>query len=77
MSPKSVFENEGMIEKHLSHVQISPKLLRPGFGSSSGKGNEPGLTKVQHTTRKLANLSIPSIPSRFLTPVLKFDMHEG
>ncbi len=22
------------------------------------------------------NLSIPSIPSRFLTPVLKFDLHE-
>ena len=24
----------------------------------------------------MANLSIPSIPSRFLTPVLKFDLHE-
>jgi hypothetical protein len=22
------------------------------------------------------NLSIPSIPSRFLTPILKFDLHE-
>lgn len=25
---------------------------------------------------KLNNLSIPSIPSRFLTPVLKFDLYE-
>ena len=26
--------------------------------------------------KKLANLSIPTIPSRFLTPILKFDLHE-
>lgn len=26
--------------------------------------------------RRLQNLSIPSIPSRFLTPVLKFDLQE-
>ena len=25
----------------------------------------------------MANLSIPTIPSRFLTPVLKFDQHES
>ena len=26
--------------------------------------------------RRLNNLSIPTIPSRFLTPILKFDLHE-
>ena len=26
--------------------------------------------------KRLNNLSIPTIPSRFLTPILKFDLHE-
>ena len=55
----------------------TPKLAKAGFGSSAGRGTEPGLAVAQHTKRRLAHLSIPSIPSRFLTPVLKFDMHEG
>ena len=55
----------------------TPKLAKAGFGSSAGRGTDPGLAVAENAKRRLAHLSIPSIPSRFLTPVLKFDMHEG
>jgi hypothetical protein len=46
-----------------------------GFGSSAGKCDAPG-PNVSNANIKMANLSIPSIPSRFLTPILKFDLNE-
>jgi hypothetical protein len=54
----------------------TPIIQSVGFGSSAGKGDAPSLSLAANQERRLANLSIPSIPSRFLTPVLKFDLHE-
>ena len=53
-------------------TQSTPGL---GFGSSAGKCDAPG-TNGSNANQKLANLSIPTIPSRFLTPILKFDLNE-
>ena len=46
-------------------------------GSPSG-GTNPTASTANDSLQKLKfnNLSIPSIPSRFLTPVLKFDLYE-
>ena len=57
-------------------MATTPQLGSVAFGSGAGKGNEPGLSMGIQAKKRLANLSIPSIPSRFLTPVLKFDLHE-
>jgi hypothetical protein len=46
-----------------------------GFGSSAGKGGYPGASVGQEISR-FAKGGIPTIPSRFLTPVLKFDAHD-
>lgn len=45
-----------------------------GFGSSAGKLNNPS-THQRHARAK--NYSIPSIPSRFLTPVLNLDINKN
>ena len=57
-------------------TSIANQINQIGFGSSSGKCGDPGL-QVSKEKKRLANLSIPAIPNRFLTPVLKFDVHEG
>lgn len=46
-----------------------------GFGSSAGKLANPGASVPTEVTR-YAKGGIPTIPSRYLTPVLKFDAHE-
>lgn len=46
-----------------------------GFGSSAGKLQNPGAS-VDKTDNRFVKGGIPVIPSRFLTPVLKFDAHE-
>lgn len=46
-----------------------------GFGSSAGKLHNPGASVDQSDNRYVKG-GIPAIPSRFLTPVLKFDAHE-
>ena len=51
-------------------------LAGVGFGSSAGKGDDQGTVFNDHTAKKTNKLSIPSIPSRFLTPILKFDFQE-
>lgn len=47
-------------------------------GSPSGSGSftnhNDSLNRMK--LKRLNNLSIPTIPSRFLTPILKFDLHE-
>lgn len=47
-------------------------------GSPSGAGSfttqAESLARIK--MKRLNNLSIPTIPSRFLTPILKFDLHE-
>jgi hypothetical protein len=47
-------------------------------GSPSGSGSftnhNDSVNRMK--LKRLNNLSIPTIPSRFLTPVLKFDLHE-
>ena len=58
--------------RQLLVAQSTPGL---GFGSSAGKCDAPGIN-MTNQGKKLANLSIPTIPSRFLTPILKFDLHE-
>lgn len=47
-------------------------------GSPSGAGSFTNHGESLHRIKlkRLNNLSIPTIPSRFLTPILKFDLHE-
>ena len=47
-------------------------------GSPSGAGSftTHGESFQKIKMKRLNNLSIPTIPSRFLTPILKFDLHE-
>jgi hypothetical protein len=47
-----------------------------GFGSSAGKVGNPGAS-VDLGISRFSKGGIPSIPSRFLTPVLKFDKHSN
>lgn len=46
-----------------------------GFGSSSGKCSNPGINHDNGSIRFAKN-GIPAIPSRYLTPILKFDLHD-
>jgi len=46
-----------------------------GFGSSAGKCNNPGAL-ADNSSIRFAKVGIPSIPSRFFTPILKFDFNE-
>jgi len=46
-----------------------------GFGSSAGKCSNPGAC-VDTEMKRFAKMGIPVIPSRYLTPILKFDLHE-
>lgn len=48
--------------------------LGVGFGSSAGKLDNP--SEIQKIVRA-KNYSIPSIPSRFLTPVLELDINKN
>lgn len=50
--------------------------LAIGFGSGANREGQKGSVYHNHSVKKLNNLAIPSIPSRFLTPILKFDFHE-
>lgn len=45
-----------------------------GQGSGSFTTHNDSLNRIK--LKRLNNLSIPTIPSRFLTPILKFDLHE-
>jgi hypothetical protein len=46
----------------------------PSGGSGSFTTQAESLQRIK--MKRLNNLSIPTIPSRFLTPILKFDLHE-
>ena len=61
-----------------SSVNQESSASLPGlaFGSSAARGQASGTQVQQSAARRLAHLSIPSIPSRFLTPVLRFDLQE-
>lgn len=59
--------------KHLFSNRNIPANL--GFGSSSGKLLNPGMS-VDVLNSRFTKGGIPTIPSRYLTPILKFDMQQ-
>ena len=54
-------------KKQFPSGATSPRLIPNDSATGSGRALKEA---------KLQNLSIPSIPSRFLTPVLRFDLQE-
>ena len=48
----------------------------PSGNAASGSFTTHAESLQRIKKRRLNNLSIPTIPSRFLTPILKFDLHD-
>ena len=57
-----------------NNLSMSPQQLHFGSGSISNLQNSG--KSLNKTQKRLHNFSIPSIPSRFLTPILKFDAQD-
>lgn len=64
--------------KHTRKAMLDKTSRKNLDGSPSGAGSfttqAESLQRIK--MKRLNNLSIPTIPSRFLTPILKFDLHE-
>ena len=61
-------------KKHMLDKTSRRNLDGSPSGANSFTTHAESLQKIK--MKKLNNLSIPTIPSRFLTPILKFDLHE-
>jgi len=69
--------NQSMIMNSSTQLLNSSPSIPNGFafGTSSGKCDNKGAL-AKDTSSRFAKVGIPAIPSRFLTPILKFDTHE-
>ena len=74
-NPSSV-ENKQLARKLILQGQSKNNLLASSPSSNAHVLTAASTANTSFQKMKLNNLSIPSIPSRFLTPVLKFDLYE-
>ena len=74
---KSLSVNQSSRVMMSNKINSNNQLHDVGFGSSAGRGpTDKGVVYHDHTVKRMNNISIPAIPSRFLTPILKFDFQE-